>query len=462
MGNDKSLEGIRIGVVGAGLSGISLARLAARKKAGVFVSDSGARTEDAAGKMSSLGIDFEFGGHGPRLWESDMILLSSGISPASPPVKEAGKRGIPIIGELDFVAPFLKARLVGVTGSNGKSTTTALVGHLLSGLGEKAAAIGNIGRPVADYADEDLDYLVMELSSFQLHWAKDLAVEIAVVTNLDPDHIDWHGSYENYVSAKANLLRMQKPGGWAIVQQRDLQHFKDASWVQKVALDWKQGQENGFSVRMGEKEAVLLGNRGPRLLYRYESLPLLGKHNLENAAMAMTAIELLGLDTEKAESLLASFSALPHRCEAVARIDGVDYVDDSKGTNVAASVTALGSLPGRKVVILGGKGKGEDYSPLAEAVKKHARLALVLGEEREKIVEALRRSGFQGVIPVEGMEEAVQRAYGEALPGETVLLSPACTSWDSYPNYKERGKHFQKLVRMIQGGKRLGDSQEKA
>ena len=462
MSFEGSLEGVKVGIIGAGLSGIALASLAAMKKADVFVSDCGGCRGEGSETMASLGIGHEFGAHEPRLGESDMIVLSSGISPAALPIKEANERGIPIVGELDFVAPYLRGRLVGITGSNGKSTTTALVGHLLEGMGEKAAAIGNIGRPLADYADADLDFLVMELSSFQLHWARTLSVEIAIVTNLDPDHLDWHGSYERYIGAKANLLRMQKPGNWAILQARELKYFEDIPSIRRVALEWDHwGIPSDGRIEMGDIESVLWRERVPTRLFRYENLSLLGRHNLENAGMAMAAIQLLGLDAGRAESLLASFPALPHRCEAVATIDGVNYVDDSKGTNVAASVTALGSLPGPKVVILGGQGKGEEYAPLAEAVKKHARIALVLGEEREKIVEALQRAKIERIIPVRDMEEAVERAHREALPGETVLLSPACTSWDAYPNYKERGKHFKKLVLAIQGGESVGDPPER-
>jgi UDP-N-acetylmuramoylalanine--D-glutamate ligase len=232
--------------------------------------------------------------------------------------------------------------------------------------------------------------------------------------------------------------------------------------VRKVALGWKNdGTQTDGRIEMQESEATLWRDGIPKRLFAYESLPLLGRHNRENAAMAMAAIELLGLDIRRAEPLLGTFSALPHRCEAVTTISGVNYVDDSKGTNVAAAVTALESLPGKKIVILGGQGKGEAYEPLAEAVKRSARLALVMGTEREKIQEALQKAGFKGVIPVRDMEEAVERAHREALAGETVLLSPACTSWDAYPNYKERGKHFQRLVHAIQGGEALGNSPER-
>lgn len=448
----ESLEGKKIGVVGSGLSGISLASLAARKKACPFVSDNGPCKPNAVEQLSSLGIAFEFGGHGSRLWESDMIVLSSGISPTAAPVKEAEKRGIPVIGELDFVAPFLKGKLVGVTGSNGKSTTTALLGHLLKSMGKNAESIGNIGRPIADYADVELDFLVMELSSFQLHWASNLPVEVSIVTNLDPDHLDWHGSYEKYVEAKANLLKMQEAGKWAILQARELGHFTNVPSVKKCVLEWEL--ESGGAecrIEMGGVEAVFWREGRPERLFRYESLSLLGRHNLENAAMAMAAIALLGFEPVQAEPALSTFLALPHRCEAVAVIDGVSYVDDSKGTNVAASVTALSSLPGVKIVILGGQGKGEDYGPLAAAVKEHARVAIVLGTEREKIVKALEKEGFEGIIQVGCMEEAVEKAHKEARAGETVLLSPACTSWDAYPNYKERGKHFQRIARAIGG-----------
>lgn len=457
---NASIEGIRIGIVGSGVSGLSLASLAKRKKARVFVSDSGAFRETAAKQLESMGIAFEFGEHGPRLWESDLIVLSSGVAPSAVPVQEARKRGIPLVGELDFVAPYLKGKRVGVTGSNGKSTTTALLGHLLQKMGMKAAAVGNIGSPLADYADLPLDVLVMELSSFQLFWANRLPVDVAVVTNLDPDHIDWHGSYENYVAAKANLLRMQKAGSWAILQGRDLHFFQEFDAVRKISLGSNDEFPTEGRIVMGEREAVLWTEKGPKRLFTFDSLPLLGKHNLENAAMAMAALEALGFDASTAEPLLGSFSALPHRCEAVATINGVRYVDDSKGTNVAASVTALGSLPGVKLVILGGQGKGEDYTPLAQAVKRHARLALVMGTEREKICDALKDAGFEGIRKVRDMEEAVATAYREALAGETVLLSPACTSWDAYPNYKERGKHFQRLVLGIREGEGLGEPAE--
>ncbi len=458
---DASIEGIRIGIVGSGVSGLSLASLAKRKKARVFVSDSGPFRESAARQLESMGIDFEFGGHGGALWESDLIVLSSGVAPSAVPVQEAKRRGIPLVGELDFVAPYLKGKRVGVTGSNGKSTTTALLGHLLQGMGRKAAAVGNIGNPLADYADLPIDVLVMELSSFQLFWANRLSVDVAIVTNLDPDHIDWHGSYENYVAAKANLLRMQQAGSWAILQGRDLRFFREAAHVKKVSLGADEEFPTDGWIEMGEREAVLWRGTTPKRLFAFERLPLLGKHNLENAAMAMAAIELLGFDAGRAELLLEGFSALPHRCEEVATINGVRYVDDSKGTNVAASVTALGSLPGVKIVILGGQGKGEDYAPLAQAVKRHARVALIMGTERDKICDALKESGFEGVLKVRDMEEAVRKAFLEARPGETVLLSPACTSWDAYPNYKERGRHFQRLVHAIREGERFDESSER-
>lgn len=460
METGKSLDGVKIGIIGAGLSGLSLAGLAVRKKASVFVSDLGSRREIAAVEMASKGIGFEFEGHGPRLWQSDLIVLSSGISPSAPAVKKAQELGIPVVGELDFVAPYLRGRLVGVTGSNGKSTTTALVGHLIQGLGRKAAAIGNIGKPVADYADSDLEFLAIELSSFQLYWARELPVEVSIVTNLDPDHLDWHGSYGNYVAAKANLLKMQKPGSWAIVQEKDLGFFNDLASLRQIGLGWgADGLEKGNRIEMGEREALLWRQEECRVLFHYDRVPLLGRHNLENAAMAMAAVELLGLGAESAEHLLETFPSLPHRCEAVASIGGVEYVDDSKGTNVAASVTALGSLPGVKVVILGGQGKGEEYGSLAEAVKKHARVAIVMGTERERIVEALKLGGVERILSVRDMEEAVLQASREARPGETVLLSPACTSWDAYPNYKERGLHFRRLVRSIQGGDEIGNTQ---
>ncbi|MCL2010921.1 MAG: UDP-N-acetylmuramoyl-L-alanine--D-glutamate ligase [Synergistaceae bacterium] len=448
----KTSDMKRFTVIGGGVSGTALALFARRLGAQVYVSEErGVIAPDVAEQLKNAGVGWEVNGHTERAFEADALLLSSGIPPFAPCVLEAGRRGLPVIGELDFVVPHIKGRVAGVTGSNGKSTLTALCGHILQKTGFKTGVGGNIGDASPLFAGEPFDYIVLELSSFQLHWARELKSSLAVVTNLAPDHIDWHGSYEAYVAAKAKILSLQDRGGWGIIQHRDYEALKVANPERTVVLSWDEHSESAAAgkIFMGKDSAVLRLEGKERLLFRYGDTSLLGNHNLENTAMALASAHLLGAGVPDAEvkNILADFRPLPHRCELAGTVNGVTYVDDSKGTNVAASVTAMTSIKGRKVVILGGKGKGEDYGILAEAVKREADAAVLIGEEKDRIETALKNAGFNAISKAGGMEEAVFEARGLAAPGMVVLLSPACTSWDMYKNYQERGEHFCAVVR---------------
>jgi len=458
MGTIQSYEGEKVTILGAGTSGQGLAFLARRLGAQVFVTEHKESLPDHVEKaFHENGINWETEGHSERALDTNVLVVSSGISPSVPIIQKALGAGVPVMGELDFVVPHLQGKIIGVTGSNGKSTTTALTGFVLEKCGYKAVAAGNIGKALSCCAEENWDYIVIELSSFQLAWAHNLHSHIAIVTNLAPDHIDWHGSYEKYIEAKARLIHLQEPGQWAIVQNRDVRALEAHKRSHVASLFWEGQQEklqktHAF-IRMGDKKAFLCTDGVDELLFRYEDTSLIGRHNLENVAMTMAALTLSGMKCSDASRFVADFKPLSHRCTFVADIDGVRYIDDSKGTNVAASSTALSSIEGKKVVILGGKGKGEDYGPLAEVVKKEARVAIILGEEKAKILQALENIGFSNCIEVADMEEAVRMAMKAALPGETVLLSPACTSWDMYSSYEKRGEHFQHLVKQY-GGKR--------
>ena len=444
-------KGKRLTVVGAGVSGRELALLAARIGARVFVTEQKGVSAEVAELFSRNGIAWEENGHTERAFEADAMLLSSGIPPTSEVVLSARKRGTPLIGELDFVIPQLRGKLIGVTGSNGKSTVTALIGHMLNAAHRNVAVGGNLGRAASVFAGREFDAVVLELSSFQLEWAHTLSSCVSIVTNLAPDHLNWHGSYEAYVAAKAKILSLRAPSGWGIVQDRDVEALKAEGEERVITLSWEERPEHEMAghIFMGEEGATLRlkGEQAP--LFRYSETTLLGGHNLENVAMSMAALRLLGLE-EDAATLLKGFFPLPHRCERAGVVDGVLYVDDSKGTNIAASVTAMTALPGRKVVILGGRGKGEDYAELAKGVLREADAAVLLGEERDAIAAALKGAGFTAVTLAQDMEDAVGKARALARPGMTVLLSPACTSWDMYENYGQRGDHFCSIVRGLQ------------
>ena len=440
----------KLTVIGAGVSGQGLAMLAHTLGENVLVSEQKTIPENVKALFAQNNIAYEEG-HSDRVFEdTSEILISSGIPPQSEILRQAEERGMTLTGELDYVLPHIRtSNLVCVTGSNGKSTVTSLIGHILARAGWKSGAGGNLGTASAKFTQEDFDAVVLELSSFQLARAtKNLRAKVSIITNLAPDHIDWHGSYEAYVEAKSRVLTLRDPEGWGIIQDRDFDTLNPSGKI--ITLSWTQTTSHATAghIFMKDSEAVLTLNGETTSLFRYTDTTLIGSHNLENVAMSLCTAYLLGV-RGSAKSLMEGFRPLPHRCEHAGTIDGVQYIDDSKGTNVAATITAMQSIPGRNIIILGGQGKGEDYAPLAEAVKSECDGAVLIGEEAGKIQEALERAGYRDFHRVSTMEEAVNVSRSLAKPGMVVLLSPACTSWDMYKSYKARGEHFCRIVSEI-------------
>lgn len=451
MDNNTIYKDKRISVIGAGVSGRSLAELAAKLGAEVFVSDLKNITEDTVKVFEVMGIKWEEEGNTERVLVCDEIILSSGISHDIPILKLAASKGIPVTGELDFVYQFMSGRITAVTGSNGKTTTASMLGFFLERSGAVSMTGGNIGNSAANAAYNRTDFLVLELSSFQLNRVNKFKCDIAIVTNLAPDHIDWHGSYEKYVEAKANVILSLAPNGYAIYQERDSKDLNVPDGM-GYPLSWQKPDNNKKGIYLDKESSVAFicvkeGENAIKL-FDFEAVKLLGSHNIENTAMASAALLLLGHGPAD-PAAISEYEPPRHRCAFAGSFKGITFVDDSKGTNVAASVAAMSSLEGDKVMILGGQGKGEDYAPLAEAVLKYAKSVLLVGAEKEKISFALDKAGYKSYSTVATMEEAVEEAYRNAAPGDTVLLSPACTSWDMYPNYGARGDHFCELVKGI-------------
>lgn len=445
---------MKVTVVGSGISGKSLALMAKSANFDVFVTEQGKLDENTKALFREKDIQWEEGEHTKALLDCDLVVLSSGISDKTLPVQMARKTGTPLQGELDFIYPYLSGKIVGVTGTNGKSTTAALINHLLSKMGYNVALAGNFGIPLADFAMMPLDFIVVELSSFQLHWTKRFSCDVAIITNIYPDHLDWHGSFEAYVNAKRRIIELLSPKGCLVYRAQDEEILQVREGrVARLYWSFEKFMHDAERVQdeliLNDSEALLRTEGGHIRLFPLKSLSLFGYHNVENAAMAMAAIYYLGCEVERAREFLPDFKNLPHRCEKVGEKDGVVFIDDSKGTNVASSVTAIASIPGVKVVILGGRGKGEKYDKLAGAIKKHVRAAVLLGEEKEVIAKSLRSAGFSNFYLAASMKEAVYKAFEMACPGDIVLLSPACTSWDMYRNYHERGKDFQEIVKNL-------------
>ncbi len=431
----------RITVVGAGVSGRALALFSSRQGAKVFVTDARAELPPETEKLfRAHGVEWETGSHTPRCCECDAMILSSGVPPTSPAVLLARKAEVPVIGELDFLAPYLKGKIIAVTGTNGKTTCTSLIASILKANGIDVALTGNIGEALAHHATEKHDAFVMELSSFQLHWNSLLKPDVAVLTNIAPDHINWHGSYENYVADKCRIF-LPKEGSFAVVHESDAIHVPQGRQICFLG--------NGLcSISVHENDVTLSCEGREKLLFKGRDLKLIGRHNFENAAMSSAAAALAFPEINPGAGL-ASFQPPRHRCEKIAVRDGVLYINDSKATNVASVITALRSIDGRKIIILGGQGKGESYELLAKSVKENAFAAFVLGSEAPKILAALSDVGYANATHAEDMADAVKKASHLAHEGDRVLLSPACTSWDTYKNYEERGDHFAALVRKL-------------
>ena len=460
------LHGEKVAVIGLGASGVAAARLAAQKGGDVYVSDT--RTDDAVAArgadLRAEGIDVELGGHDTeRVAEAGVVVASPGIPPDAPVLVSLAERGVRWISEPELAARFYTGSLIAVTGTNGKTTTTLLVDHLLRASGIDAAAGGNVGGglapPASDLArrDPQPDWVVLEMSSFQLAGVDTFRPDIGVVTNLSPDHLDRYPSVEAYYADKARLFDNADDASiWVLPA--------DAPDVEALAGD-APGRRFRFAPARGDAfldgEVLTLRHDGEiePLISRSE-LPLLGAHNVLNALCAALAARLAGAGEGGLVAGLTSARALPHRLEPVRDAEGVLWVNDSKATNLAATRSALGSLDRPIVLLLGGKDKGEDFSELADVLAGRVRAVLVYGAVAERataeLVAALERreaGGRTRDVRIErvggGLEDVVVRAARLAEPGDVVLLSPACSSFDMYESYEHRGRHFAGLARAV-------------
>ncbi len=381
------------------------------------------------------------GGHpADAFQDQDIIVVSPGAPWNMPELEEARRRGVRVAGELDFAAPELCGRAIGVTGTNGKTTTVSLIGHILQVAGLKVVVAGNIGRPLLDMVDESADdqWSVLELSSFQLEAMSDFRCHIAAILNITPDHLDRHGDFPSYVAAKARILATQTAEDAAALNRDD------------PAAASLAGQVKGRTVWFQRRSPATLGAwlGGDSLWYEGRrvgsaKLPIPGAHNLENALAAVTVCALAGAADAAIDEGLRTFQAVEHRLEHAATIRGVRYYNDSKATNVDATRKAVESFDAGLWLILGGRDKQGDFAPLADVLQGRVRQVLLIGEAAEAIE---RQLGDQPLVRCGDLARAVLHAAELAGPGETVLLSPACASFDQFENYGHRGREFKRLV----------------
>jgi len=420
----KELKYKRVLVVGMEKSGLASVAFLQERGAEVTATDMRPHVVD--------GAPFVLQHQAPFL-ESDLIVTSPGVPNDLPELEEARARKIPVMGEVELAAPYLLGKTIGITGSNGKTTTTAMVGHILHTARIPSQVGGNIGTPVtALVASSRQDqWNVLELSSFQLETIREFSAEIAVCLNVTQNHLDRHHTFGAYANAKGNLFRTQKPQDYAVLNQDDEQCRQFA----KIGRGMKVWFGDAY-LKDGE---ILIGEE---LLMPAAALPVRGRHNVQNAMAAANAAHLAGVPMDEIASALLSFSAVEHRLEFVRTVNGVDYYNDSKATSVDATTKALESFAGRLWVILGGKDKGSDYSVLEPLLRERSRGVLLIGAAAPLIEGQLTMTTER----METLENAVARAASAAAPGDTVLLAPACASFDQFESYEHRGRAFKQLV----------------
>ncbi|MBN2497856.1 MAG: UDP-N-acetylmuramoyl-L-alanine--D-glutamate ligase [Deltaproteobacteria bacterium] len=448
------LAGRKVLVVGLARSGRAVARLLARRGCRVTGTD---RRDDLDGlaELAAEGVRFELGGDRlDQVDQAEIVVLSPGVPLASPLASAAVERGAVVIGELELASRLAGLPLLAITGTNGKSTTTALCAHLLEACGRRAFLGGNIGRPLSEVLleEERPDWAVVEVSSFQLEHLSGpdgLVPEVAIWLNLSPDHLDRHGGLEPYAAIKRRLFEGQS-------REQTGVFFADDPQV-AAATEGLACRKRGFGRResaLGPGDVRIDGRRlevlGEGLVLRLETASLRGDHNAENAAAAVAAVLACGpCDAAAVQSGLDSFQGLAHRIQVIRELDGVQYIDDSKGTNPEATAKSLTSFDSPVVLIAGGRGKGTGYRAMRQAVSERVRELILLGEDAGRLAGDL--DGCTGIHRVQTMEEAVGKARQLARPGDVVLLSPACASFDMFVDYAHRGEVFAELVRRLEG-----------
>ena len=445
------LKNKRVLVVGLGKSGLAAALFLRDRGARVTVSDTRSATalQDQIPALLEAGIMVESGGHGLLTFRrQDLIVVSPGVPLDTPEVKQASQLGLMVIGELELASRFLVGEIVAITGSNGKTTTTTLLGQIFADAGMRTQVGGNIGLPVIDLIAESNPetWNVLEVSSFQLETVVEFRPKIALVLNITPDHLDRHKTFERYAAAKAKITEQQGPNDYLVLNAEDIATQKIAAKT-KAQIYWfsavRQIKQGAFAY--GESIFFLAQEGGkPEPVLPLAEVTLKGAHNIENVLAAVCAAKLAGVPAESIRKTVARFHAVEHRLELVKTVAGVEYYNDSKATNVDATMKAVASFPRGVHLILGGKDKDSDYTLLAPLLRERVDVVYTIGSAAEKIEREL--AGVVKMVSAGTLEAAVKVAQADAKAGDVVLLAPACSSFDQFENYEHRGRAFREAV----------------
>lgn len=445
------LKGKKVLVVGLARTGLATVRFL--KERGAIVSASESKLEEemkeAVSELKEQSVSIEWGGHTvSHFLNQDIIVLSPGVDPTLEPIQKALDQKVPVISEIELASQFIDVPIIAITGTNGKTTTTLLIGEMLKEQGKKVGVGGNVGEPLILFVEggDRYEILVVETSSFQLEGIDTFRPRCSIFLNITEDHLDRYQTYEDYIEAKLRIFKNQGPEDMAILNQDDpivMKHEKRVK-AKKFFFSLRETVNEG-SFFDGEK--VILRLSGREEIYSLSQSPLKGIHNVENMMAAILAARLFGSSKEAIQRALHRFKGLEHRLEFVREMEGVSYYNDSKGTNVGSVVKSLQSFQNPIILIAGGKDKHTDLNPLREPIQRRVKRMILIGEARERMAREL--GNLTDTVKAGTLEEAVHLAHQSAKKGEVVLLSPACSSFDMFKDYKERGEVFKRAVNRL-------------
>lgn len=441
-------------VSGIAKSGISAAGLLKKLGADVTVQD--AKTEDKLGdvtdELRSQGFKLYLGANPDDIIEDmDILVMSPGVPTDLPFVNRAREKNIPVIGEIELAYMFCKSPVIGITGTNGKTTTTTLAGDICRAYFENTFVVGNIGNPFADVTLETKDdgVVVAELSSFQLETINEFKPKVSAVLNITPDHLNRHHTLENYIAAKERVFENQDESNFCILNYNDETTRKMADKTRADVIFFSRGGKNTEGIYSDEKSIYINALGYKEKVVDIDELKILGGHNVENAMAAIGCCAAIGVPLDIIRKVLKEFTAVEHRIEYVTTINDIEFYNDSKGTNPDASIKAVEAMKRPICIIAGGYDKGSDFTEWIDTFKGRVKFVAVIGAVKDKITDTLDKAGFTNYKTADTFEEAIDLCYKNAVPGDCVLLSPACASWDMFKSYEQRGEIFKEYVKKL-------------
>ena len=444
-----NVSGKRISVIGAVRSGIGAAKLI-KKLGGVpFVSDSASESKikSSVSLLKENKIEYETDGHSDKVYKCDLMIASPGVPSDAPVLKEAKERNIKVISELEFASRFCKGKIVAITGTNGKTTTTSLCGHLFNVCGHKTYTAGNIGLAFSEIATDvkEDEFVALEVSSFQLDLINEFKPNVAMILNITPDHLNrYENKFENYIGSKFRIFKNQDENDYLILNKDDQTINKNITGYKSKSFYFSLNEDISNGCYLSNDQIIFNRDYKPEFSFAINEMQIKGEHNIANAMAVITAAKVFDFDNGKIKEGLRTFKGVEHRLELVREINGVKYVNDSKATNVDSVWYALKSFDEPLFLILGGQDKGNDYNRIKNLVEEKVKKIYAIGSSAEKVFNF-----FHNIVKVElkgSLEEVISSASKEARNGDVVLLSPACASFDMFDNYEHRGKVFKEAV----------------